>query len=66
MSKEEEHQAELQEREHLIVKLQEVITETAESNKKMRAELETAHKAELENVCQKHEQAVQEIKDQLV
>ena len=43
-----------------------MITETAESNKKMRTELETKYKAELADVCQKHEQAVQEIKDQLV
>ena len=43
-----------------------MITETAESNKKMRTELETKYKAELEDVCQKHEKAVQEIKDQLV
>jgi len=40
LSKEEEHKKELQEREQLIVKLQEVIVETAESNKKIQQELQ--------------------------
>lgn len=32
----------------------------------MRTELETGHKAELDNVCEKHHQVIQAIKDQLV
>ena len=32
----------------------------------MRTELETGHKSELDNVCGKHHQVVQEIKDQLM
>ena len=35
LSKEDEHEKELQEREQLIIKLQELISETAESNKKI-------------------------------
>ena len=66
LSKEEDHATELQEREQIIVKLQQVIAETAEANKKVRNELEHSHKAELESVCERHDSAVKEIKEKLL
>ena len=58
LSKEDEHQAELQERENMITTLEVIILESAEKGEKLRAELETRQKAEMENITERNQQAI--------
>lgn len=65
LSKEEEHSAQLEEREQIIAKLQETITETSESAIRLRNEIDANNKTLLKEICDKHDKEIKEIKESL-